>query len=147
MSEFIFCNACGGQNKKGSEFCSTCGEKTIHIERTMPEQITPESTEERRERLDNNQRNIALVLAILIIMVAVLSALLWPFPLYICTIVDIFLVIITLTTTKKKRIREFKHIIPLVMSIISFLITVTLLILVLTIGNSGNLLGISFSLL
>ncbi|MHA1127088.1 MAG: hypothetical protein ACTSO7_16650 [Candidatus Heimdallarchaeota archaeon] len=47
MSEYIFCNSCGGQNEKESEYCSNCGNKLVHIDpqikeaHSTQEQIAP----------------------------------------------------------------------------------------------------------
>ncbi len=135
MSEYIFCNSCGGQNEKGSEFCSTCGEKLVHIEIHTEEKsskFTSENDEQnsinREKRFARKNWRLVTIGSILTIPFVIVFAFVTAFPHALCFFVNFSLVILAIYSFIKYE-REKKHYYFLAFSILSLIITLTLLIL------------------
>ncbi|MHA1125009.1 MAG: hypothetical protein ACTSO7_10505 [Candidatus Heimdallarchaeota archaeon] len=143
MSEFIFCNACGGQNEKGSENCSTCGEKLVHLERFTEEKSSKfpiENVEKNSIDIEksNARKNWRLVSigSILTIPIVIVFAFVTAAPHAICLFANFFLIIIAIFSLIKYE-REKKHYFLLALSIISLVITITFLVLTIVFWGSN----------
>jgi len=131
LSEFIFCNKCGGQNEKESEHCSTCGEEIKPIESEISNK-TDDSNQQRKFSVSN--WGIVFVGSILVIPLAIVFAYNWLYPLYICLVANVVILIIAIYTFRKTT-REKSHYFFLIISIISIIVTLTFVILTIVFGG------------
>ena len=145
ISDFIFCNKCGGQNEKESEFCSTCGEKITHFESlSKNEDQALETISEQKDGSPYSKsdassiRGLILVGSIATIPISILSAYNFLFPQYICLAVNVVIIALAIYNYRKTKENPKKQIPLLVFSIISMLVTLAFAIVTIVLGGELN---------
>jgi len=136
-SDYIFCNACGGQNEKGSEFCSTCGEKLTHIEQKNQDEIIKitEDDDIYKEKQNRNDRIGRLVVSYLIILLSFGASLIITLLVPIFAFAEILLVIVIININRKQSRSPKELIHPLLVNGIGFIFSVVLFILIIKAGG------------
>jgi len=142
-NDYIFCNKCGGQNEKGSEYCSTCGEKLVHLERITEEKSSKFPIENDEKNRINREKKFARknwrlvsIGSILTIPIVFVFAFVTAAPHTICLYANFILIIIAIFSLIKYE-REKKHYYLLALSIISLVITITFLVLTIVFWGSN----------
>jgi len=144
LSENIFCNKCGEQNTKKNAFCSSCGEKLPRIELSYRSDSAELQSEDEMIYAENQLKKIessnklTLLASYIVIPVSIMFAFFVPIALGLLNVVNLFSFIVSIYNYGKapkdtEGIRK-----ALLLSIVSFLLTLGLFFLALLLTSDPN---------